>query len=204
MKVLKFTDFIDKASLVNSIKSDQKTDSDDKKEKPVYDYGCMMVYFNFPEMEDIHSKIDTNDLFEDGQKSLETDPHVTLLYGLHADEIDDKDVMNAVDKSIIKNLKLCNISAFKNDERDVLKFDVKGDGLSENNENLKKFPFTSDYPDYHPHATIAYLKPGTSDKYIEMFKDREFEITPFELVYSKPGKDSEKNKLKEKFNDNSK
>ena len=196
MKVLKFEEFIDKADDVNSVDNTQDT--------PSYDFGCVMVYFNFPEIEDMQSKIEENDLFEDGTKSLETEPHVTLLYGLHSDEIEDEDVMRSVDKSIIKNLKLCSISAFKNEDRDVLKFDIEGEGLVENNENLKKFPFTSDYPEYHPHATIAYLKPGTSDKYIEMFKDQEFEITPSELVYSKPGKDSEKSKLKEKFNDNSK
>lgn len=194
MEVLNFEDFINKAGEVNST---------EKSEKPTYDFGCVMVYFDFPKMANLHSKIDREDLFEDGEKSLETEPHVTLLYGLHSDEIEDKDVMKAVDKSIIKDLKLCNISAFKNEERDVLKFDVKGEGLSENNENLKKFPFTSDYPEYHPHATVAYLKPGTSEKYIEMFKGQEFEITPSELVYSKPGNDSEKNKLKEKFDDNS-
>ena len=186
------------------LKSTSKIVEKKEEKKPEFEYGCVMVYFKFPEMKEFHSKIDKDDLLED-EKTLETEPHVTLFYGLHSDEIEDDEVMNAVDKSLIQNLKLCNISAFKNEERDVLKFDVKGEGLTENNENLKKFPYTSDYLDYHPHATIAYLKPGTADKYIKMFKDQEFNIEPSTLVYSKPDDEkTHKNKIKQQFNDNSK
>jgi 2'-5' RNA ligase len=208
MNILNYHDFIkscisqaEKNSSSVSITKITHTLSEKKKEeKPKYDYGCVMVYFDFPEMEELHSLIDPSDLQEEGSvKSLEKDPHVTLLYGLHSDEISDDDVMKAVDKSIIKDLVLHKISAFNNEKFDVLKFDVKGEGLAENNENLKKFPYTTDYPDYHPHATVAYLKPGTADKYIKMLKDKEYEVTPSLLVYSKPGDDESKNKITEKF-----
>lgn len=175
------------------------SESGDEEEKPKYDYGCVMVYFNFPEITELHEMISKEDLIEDG-KSLEDEPHVTLLYGIHSEEVNDEEVMSSVSKEEIKNLRLHNVSAFKNDTREVLKFDVEGEGLHSNNKNLRKLPFTNDFPDYHPHATIAYLKPGTSGKYIEMFKDKTYEVSPYELVYSKPGNDE--NKIKEKFNEN--
>ena len=49
-------------------------------------------------------------------------------------------------------------------------FDVKGDNLHDANEELKKYPFTSDYPDYHPHLTIGYLKPNKGKKYVDILK----------------------------------
>jgi len=182
----------------------QFSEVSEKKKPAVYEYGCMIVYFDFPEMKSIHEKIEKEDLYEgeEGENSrygLEDEPHVTLLYGLHSDELKDDDVMKAVDKAAIQDLKLHNISSFNNEKYDVLKFDVKGEGLSENNESLKQFPFTNDYPDYHPHCTVAYLKPGMAAKYKEMFKDTEYDVYPKELVYSKPGEESEKQKIKENF-----
>lgn len=54
------------------------------------------------------------------------------------------------------------------------------------NKKFRKYPFTSDYPDYHPHCTIAYVKAGTSDKYIKKLNDLEFiKAEPEKIVYSK-------------------
>ena len=179
-----------------------------EKKTPVYEYGCMMIYFDFPEMNNLHSKIEKEDLYtgEEGETSrygLENEPHVTLLYGLHSDKLSDEEVMKSVDKSQVKNLKLHNMSSFDNEKYDVLKFDVKGEGLKENNENLKQFPYTNDYPKYHPHCTVAYLKPGKAAKYKKMFEGEEFDVSAKELVYSKPGEESDKQKIREKFNGNS-
>lgn len=69
---------------------------------------------------------------------------------------------------------------------DVLKFDVKDcDHLHEINAELRKKPHTSNFPDYHPHATIAYLKPGTAKSYVEKHKDVSETVKPTEIVYSK-------------------
>jgi 2'-5' RNA ligase len=69
----------------------------------------------------------------------------------------------------------------------VLKYDIMGDNLNDTNEELKQFPFTSDYPDYHPHMTIAYLKPGKGKHYIDMLgKDhKEMWMAPQHAVYSR-------------------
>ena len=51
------------------------------KEDTEYKYGCVMLYFKFPKMEELHNSIDSSD-YED-EDSLEDEPHCTLLYGLH-------------------------------------------------------------------------------------------------------------------------
>lgn len=54
------------------------------------------------------------------------------------------------------------------------------------NKNFREFPHTNTYPDYHPHCTIAYLKPKMADKYIKKLNDSiEMEMTPNNIVYSK-------------------
>jgi hypothetical protein len=53
-----------------------------------------------------------------------------------------------------------SLPEFENELYDVLKFDVKREkSLFDCNKDLMKFPHTTDYPDYHPHLTISYLKP---------------------------------------------
>ena len=162
-------------------------------DKETYDYGCSMVYFDFPKMDEIHSMIDENDIYtEDGDRSygLETEPHATLLYGLHSDEIEDQDVLDASTKPGIPNeLKLHNASCFNNDKYDVLKFDVDNDHLHKINGELAKLPHTTDYPDYHPHSTIAYLKKGMGEKYTSKLKDSWYTVNPSKIVYSKPNGD---------------
>jgi 2'-5' RNA ligase len=80
---------------------------------------------------------------------------------------------------------------FQNEKYDVLKFDMeyptKGDKfLHKCNDELKKFPFTSDFPDYHPHMTIVYLKPGKGNKYLRKFGRIEYNLTPQYGVFSQP------------------
>jgi len=154
-----------------------------------YNYGCSMVYFDFPKMNEIHSMIEDEDIYtEDGNShGLETEPHATLLYGLHSDEIEDNDVLHASTKlGIPSELKLHNASCFNNDKYDVLKFDVDDDHLHKINGELTKLPHTTDYPDYHPHSTIAYLKKGSGEKYTNKLKDAWYTVNPSKIVYSKP------------------
>jgi hypothetical protein len=154
--------------------------------KQTYDANCAMLYFDFPEMAQMHKKIIASDLFESeegGGHGLETESHCTLLYGLNADVS-----LNAVkvklqgfgfDKCIAHN-----ISLFENKEFDVLKFDIKGDNLHAANKSLCELPYKTDYPDYHPHMTVAYLKSGMGKKYVEMFNTHEHVLIPSHIVYS--------------------
>ena len=166
------------------------SDELNEKKGDTYSYGCAMVYFDAPEIFKVQDAIDPDDLYEEeGDRSygFEDEPHTTLLYGLHSDEIEnDQDVIDACTTIEIGPIKLHNVSFFRNEKYDVLKFDAKNKNLGKINQALTdKFPFTTDFPDYHPHATIAYLKPGAGDKYVEKFKDMEVEAIPSSIVYSK-------------------
>jgi 2'-5' RNA ligase len=162
--------------------SEKKAEKDDDKKYP---FGCSMLYFDFPQMKTLHDEIDQDDIYEEDGHGLETEPHVTLLYGLHSDKIKDDDVLDASSKGIM-SIGLGNPSLFENDKYDVLKFDAEAPFLHKINKELTKLPHTNDYPDYHPHCTIAYLKPGTGKKYTKLFKGRIYEVFPTKVVYSKP------------------
>lgn len=149
-----------------------------------FEYGCSMIFFEFPEIKSVHQEIEESDLSGSG---LEKESHVTLLYGLHSDEIEDQKVLDISASEEIKSIKLHNVSAFENAEYDVLKFDVDSPILHRLNAKLVELPHTNDFPKYHPHCTIAYLKPGTAKKYIESFEGRSYEVHPTKVIYSKPG-----------------
>lgn len=162
-----------------------------KESKQTYDYGCVMGFFKFPLMDKIHKTIDENDIYtedDDNSYGLETEPHITLLYGLH-DEVTIDDIKEKLKGIKFGDCIVYNASLFENPKYDVLKFDVRnpikyGSFLHSANKRLKELPFTSDYPDYHPHMTIAYLKGGSGKKYVKNLKDKEFPINFDCLVFS--------------------
>lgn len=165
-----------------------------------YDYSCAMLYFNFPEINKIHSMIDPADVYtESGDLSygLEDEPHTTLLYGLHP-EVTLDNVKEVLNKFTYSTCNIHNPSLFKNEMYDVLKFDVKGKNLHETNNLLKKYPYTSNFPNYHPHLTIAYIKPGFGQRYVDILNKQiptnGYQLVPTYAVYSMA--DGNKHKIK--------
>jgi 2'-5' RNA ligase len=159
-----------------------------KKDKDPYDYGCMMIYYDMPNWQKVLDMISDDDLYEDDtdQFGKEYEPHVTVLYGLHSDEVDDDELFSHIIDREPPTLSMSNISLFNNEKYDVIKFDVDGDGLHDMNKILRyNFPYTNNYPDYHPHSTIAYVKPGLGSKYVKKLS-KPFVLQPNKLVYSKP------------------
>jgi hypothetical protein len=159
-----------------------------EKDSKMYEYGCLMVYLNIPNWSEFLSKIDPQDLYEtdNDRYGLESEPHCTILYGLH-DVVSDDEVMELF-SSIRKSdfdLKVDGIDCFFNKDYDVLKLNIKSSRLNQLNEISKTLPHTSQYPDYKPHVTLAYLKKGQGGKYIQPRAN--FEIKTIDkIVYSKP------------------
>lgn len=156
----------------------------------VHTFGCAMMYFDNPRIKEITDKIEEDDVYiddEDPSYGIEKDPHVTLLYGIHDEEVEPNEVFEKMDEcELPKTLKLENVSMFKGDKYDVLKFDVNEELLNKINNKLCELPYSTDYPEYHAHSTIAYLKKGTGEKYCDMFKEEVCEVTPKHIVYSRP------------------
>jgi hypothetical protein len=164
--------------------------------KSTYDYGCVMLYFTFPEIKKIHSLISPSDIYteeSDNTFGLEDEPHTTLLYGLH-EGVSNEDVERVLGKFTFGDLKSYNPSLFENEKYDVLKYDVGyptrgGAFLHKANNELKKLPHTTSFPKYHPHLTIGYLKKGEGQNYVNMLNKAgltEYRLEPQYGVYSKP------------------
>lgn len=168
------------------IKSIFRKKINEGKHSDKFEYGCVMVFLdvNKEDWNNLESMIDKDDLYlgEDGDRGygFETEPHVTVLYGLHSD-IPLEDIEKVINGLKKPELKMQKVSSFNNPKFGVLKFDVESEDLHSENKKFTKFPHTTSYPDYHPHATIAYIKPDKIDKYVDKFKD----IEPVEVVVTK-------------------
>ncbi len=156
------------------------------KHSDTYEYGCVMVYLDVKkeDWDELESMIDKKDLYLGNDKDrgygFEVEPHVTVLYGLHND-VPLEDVEEVINKMKRPKLKMQKVSSFNNPDFGVLKFDVESDDLHKENEKFKEFPYTNSYPVYHPHATIAYIKPDKIEEYVEKFKA----IKPINVVVEK-------------------
>lgn len=153
------------------------------------EYGCVMVYLDVDKdkWDSMLDFIEEEDLYQpkdDPTYGKEKDPHVTILFGLHTD-VPLEDVEEEINKISEPSIKFNGISSFSNPKFDVLKFDVESDDLHKLNKKFREFPHTNDFPNYHPHCTIAYLKPKMAEKYIKKLEDKiKMEMTPDHIVYS--------------------
>lgn len=156
-------------------------------------YAFLMVDYETPEfIKDIHDKLSDDDLYIDEGKwsfGKELKTHATLAPCLDND-IDIEEL-----KKLLKPLKeysvvLTNISVFEGKDKnyEVLKSDAYGLELFSTHDKIaEKFPLHTEYTDYHPHVTIAYVKTGVADKYkkdiispLVMLKPKQFHFSYYD------------------------
>jgi len=161
--------------------------NEQKKEEKIY--GCIMLEAYINDWEDIHlNGIEKKDLYDnkDNEYGLEETPHVTLVYGIHEDEIDASVIRDTIKENIESfSVKVKNIGFFECDEYDVVKYDVipSKDLLKYRKLFLKTFENTQTFKEYHPHITLAYVKKGEAKKYAKKLEEP-FEIEFIRGVYS--------------------
>lgn len=138
---------------------------------------------SIPETDLYHGEQGTDSYGTSGY-GIEDESHVTALYGITHD--DAKAIRERVKGNGPVKFTLGKITKFSNPDApyDVLKIDVAGKDLHAINATLKKEPYQSDYPDYHPHITIAYVKKGMADKYVGDDRFEGQEITAPVLTFS--------------------
>lgn len=113
----------------------------------------------------------------------ETWPHITMLYGLKDDQVEDvKELLKGIEGKI--RAKLGKISKFRNEKFDVLKIDVSSEDLSKINKLLKTLPNENKYPTYIPHLTLAYVKPGEGEEFVGDDNFNGVEVTIEKIIYS--------------------
>jgi 2'-5' RNA ligase len=102
---------------------------------------------------------------EEDSYGREDTPHITILYGILSQSPDEtREVLEEEDMLIAT---LGKVSLFENsDDYDVVKIEVNSEDLSRVNASLRdSVDFESDYPEYDPHVTIAYVKKGEGKNY---------------------------------------
>lgn len=135
-----------------------------------HSYSCTMLML--PDLEDdlarIAAEIDPQDLAGDG---IETEAHVTVCYGTHTHDPEEiKAILQEVGIGQV-HLSLGALSTFPpsdhSDGAAVLKFDVESEDLEKMNAAIRaKLKTTDSFPEYHPHITLAYVKPEAVEKYL--------------------------------------
>ena len=152
-------------------------------ENIVYDYNCLMANFQLPWWEHLITNfIEPNDIYwgKTDDFGLETNPHVTVLYGFHENTAIAKVKAFCYPLNNIK-VHLKNVSIFNvkndNEEYAVVKFDCESPTLMNlNNVMTENFEYTSEFT-YHPHITIGYVKPKCANKYIRTLTE-EYTLIP--------------------------
>jgi 2'-5' RNA ligase len=153
-----------------------------------HEYGCVMLGLDCPNWKEIQSEINPDDVYHhptDPSYGLEDNPHITLKFGLHP-EIEDSQIEEIVSKFKGNNLSLdiLGIDSFQNKDFDVVKFSVNPTNqIKAINQELSKLPNSDEYPQFSPHITIGYVKPGIGEKYHNPNKKLNFKIKGIE--YSK-------------------
>lgn len=152
-------------------------------------YGLVMV--NLPEDLVDRFEIDEADLMADG---IEDEPHITVRYGIEpGDDLETvKEYLKTVRPFTIKFGETDKFDPSKSsDDAAVVIVHIESPELHKINSDLATVGKwkESDFKDYKPHMTLAYVKPGTEDKYtgLTALANEKFEVT--ELVIS----DSEEN-----------
>ena len=146
------------------LRKPQEAAADEPAGDQEYEYSSTQLPIDdFEELIDFQHEIASDDFAPEG---LEGEPHVTVLYGLETAEPDD--VQRHLKDQPPIELTLGKVSTFPDrGDGEVLKVEVKSPDLRALHARLRDaLPHKkSDFPEYSPHVTIGYLKPGRAKKY---------------------------------------
>lgn len=123
---------------------------------------------------------------EEGEEyGLQSDFHVTVLYGIH--ETSPKSTFDLLQGESEFFVSLGDVTLFENENYDVLKIDVTSGELRRLNLEVRKsVEYTSKFNDYKPHITLAYLKKGKGSLYLSsIFRGTKMRVG--EMVFSASG-----------------
>lgn len=148
------------------------------------EFSCVMAPFPWDIAEEIRQwgllNIPEEDLINDGR---EPDIHVTVLYGVH--NHDPFEVRPLLDKIGPIKIILGEITIFENKDQDVVKISVESPDLVRLNKLISgAFEHTQTHPQYIPHCTLAYVKPGAGKKYVGRKDFAGKKITIDEILFS--------------------
>lgn len=128
--------------------------------------------------DDLYHEI--NEAGED-EYGREGEIHTTVRYGFTKDlnELEIRQLLKGQKSFLIELVGLDKFTT--NPNYDVVKFNVKSDILNKLNESSKAYPNKSDFPIYHPHITLGYVKKG---KFPYIKEGLKLKIPISEICYS--------------------
>lgn len=92
-----------------------------------------------------------------------TEPHISLLTDLEI-TFPDSELRKIISQIPEFRVEFGPISFFRNGKVDVAKIDIVSDQLDEIHYHLKSMiPNHYKFDEYHPHCTLAFVKPGSCD-----------------------------------------
>lgn len=164
------------------------------------EYAFLMIDYEGNDfIEKIQSKIKKEHLYteeDNDDYGIEKNPHVTLVPCLNND-VDVNKLKTYLDDISEYDIILTDLSKFECENFDVLKCAVKSNKLIETNKKIvKDFETHSEYKDYTPHLTIAYMKHGMADKYTENILPKLIHLKPKNFHFSYVDENNEEKDLK--------
>jgi 2'-5' RNA ligase len=125
-------------------------------------HTVMVEIPKFKELIDYIAAIPADIVYEpaDPEYGKTKTPHVTVLYGIEPMEGEKAKALLRKIPAVV-TATLGGLSLFETPKFDVLKIDVTSPYLSRINKFLtNNVEYHNDYPSYHPHVTLCYLKKG--------------------------------------------
>lgn len=145
--------------------------------------GCLMLFLDFDDWNQFTQYVNPDDVVENG---IETDPHISIIYGLRDYPTITTDIEKVLRKhkyesfqDFYRTLKYqtFDISLFENEKYDVLKFGVNAAPLHILRSIItSNFDYVTEFPDFVPHITIAYLKPGKGKSYLKKYRSLKIDL----------------------------
>lgn len=140
-------------------------------DNPTRFYATLMIEYEEPAFIDkLQQTIAPEDLYIDEANyyfGLESEYHVTLLPFLEND-VDVKELKTYLKDISEYQTQLVDVSYFPGEVRDVLKCSVESEAIAETSHAIRNnFSNAYPYPTMIYHLTIAFLKPGCAQKYLQ-------------------------------------
>lgn len=136
-----------------------------------YVYGCLMLDLRITGWDALIGALPEAQLYrpDEAMYGRQPNPHVTVLYGFHHSPGLGEELLTQLPidlPALGKDLRVTGCDCFANPTYDVLKLTLRSTELDRLNRWCRnRYAYSSDYPDYRPHATLAYLQPGTGAAY---------------------------------------
>lgn len=141
------------------------------KENRKNEYGCLMAIVDDSfknTLLHVNNSLVSDDILyidpEDPSYGRDDEPHVTVKFGF------DPDLTHDEIKSVIAgikpfHIKIIGLSRFQTEKFDVIKYDIEESiQLKTMRKRCDMFPNEDSHPVYHPHMTVAYVKPNTFEE----------------------------------------